>query len=61
MGSNGARLQNVSHAPGGKEGTEFRSNLTHPLPPPLLGWNAPPPQNSGFVALKLTVVNVVTF
>lgn len=42
MCSNGARLQNVSQAPGGKEGTEFRSNMTHPLPPPLQGWNALP-------------------
>lgn len=32
----GVRLQNMSQAPGGKEGTEFKSNLTHPLPPLLL-------------------------
>lgn len=58
MCSNGARLQNVSQAPGGKEGTEFRSNMTHPLLPPLLGWNALPHETP---ALKLAAVNVVTF
>lgn len=46
-----ARPQKASQAPGGEEGTEFRGNFIHPLPPPL----------QGFVALRLTAVDVVTF
>lgn len=59
----GARPQNVSRAPGEKEGTEFRSNLTHPLPlPHPPGLECPSPTKLwGFVALKLSAVNVVTF
>lgn len=47
----GARPQKVSRALGREDGTEFRSNFIHPLPPPL----------QGFVALKLIAVDVVTF
>lgn len=52
-----ARLQKASQAPCGEDnGTEFRNNGT---PPPLLGWNVPPPPNSGLCCLK-TAVNGVS-
>lgn len=46
---------------GAEEGTEFRSNFIHPFPTPT-GLQCPSPTKFwGFVALKLTAVNVVTF